>query len=302
MARPLQRVAAAALAAGLGGCAGGPEAPGPIRVAVSVPPQAYFVDRIGGERVAVEVMVPPGAAPDSYEPSPQQILALRQARLYVKVGHAGFPFETRYLEVPAAARSGAGPALELVDMSRGIDLLPAPEAFAGEASGIHAHGNIDPHVWVAPAAVAVAAENIAAALTRIDPAGTAVYRDNLAAFLADVAALDRDVRAELAGVARRRFLVYHPSWGYFAREYGLEQVAIESEGKDPSPAHVVALVEEARREGIRTVFVQRGFSDRAARVIAAELGAEVVVLDPLAYDWLANLREVAKALRRALLD
>ena len=273
------------LALALAGCGDRPDSGDRIRVAVSVPPQAYFVDRVGGDRVTVEVMVPPGAAPDSYEPTPQQVLALRRARLYVEVGHAAFPFERRYLE-------GVN-GLELVNMTAGVELLPAP---AGDEHG----GDLDPHVWTSPAAVVAAARNIAAALGRIDPAGAPVYQRNLTAFLADVAALDREIRATLAGVEHRRFLVFHPAWGYFARDYGLEQVAIETNGKEPSPARLVALITEARREGIRVVFVQRGFSDRAARVIAAELGAEVVALDPLAYDWLDNLRRVAEALRRAL--
>jgi zinc transport system substrate-binding protein len=265
---------------------------GAVEVAVSVPPQAYFVDRVGGDRVRVTVMVPPGAAPDSYEPSPQQVLGLRRARLYVEVGQAAFPFEARYL----AAGSGPGP--EVVDMSAGVEPLPAA---AGDAHGTDGGaGEMDPHVWLAPSAVRVAARNIAAALTRADPAGAAVYEHNLAAFLADVDALDRDVRATLAGLKQRKFLVFHPAWGYFAREYGLQQVAIESGGKEPSPAQLVALIAAARRDGVKVVFVQRGFSDRAARVIASELGAEVVAVDPLAYDWLDNLRRVAEAFRRAL--
>jgi zinc transport system substrate-binding protein len=285
------RLAALAL---LAACAGPPrgDGGGVVQVAVSVPPQAYFVDRVGGDRVRVTVMVPPGAAPDSYEPSPQQVLALRRAHLYVEVGQAAFPFEARYL----AAGSGPGP--EVVDMSAGVEPLPVA---AGDAHGPdEGGGEMDPHVWLAPSAVAVAARNIAAALTRVDPPGAAVYARNLAAFLADVAALDRDVRATLSGLKQRKFLVFHPAWGYFAREYGLQQVAIESGGKEPSPAQLVALIAAARSDGVKVVFVQRGFSDRAARVIASELGAEVVAVDPLAYDWLANLRRVAEAFRRAL--
>ncbi len=266
---------------------------GPIQVAVAVPPQAYFVERIGRDRVAVTVMVPAGAAPDSYEPTPQQVLALDRARLYVKVGLAGFPFEERYLEGPAGADSGEGRDLEVIDMSRG--LAPLREAGGDEL------GETDPHVWTSPAAARVAAEHIADALARLDPAGADLYRANLAAFLTDVDALDREIHGELDGLPHRRFLVVHPAWGYFARDYGLEQVAIESGGKEPSPTRLAALIEEARREGVRTVFVQRGFSDRAARVLAQELGAEVVALDPLAHDWLNNLRTVARELHRALI-
>ncbi len=278
------------------GC-GGPAPDGRIEVAVSVPPQAYFVDRLGGDRVSVTVMVPPGSSPDTYEPSPRQVLQLDRARLYVEVGLADFPFERRTIAAAVERR----PRLEVADMSRGIELAPldGPSAADGRRA---APQPLDPHIWLSPANVARGAGIIAEGLVRADPPGAEIYRRNLAGFRAEIDALDREIETTLAGLAGRKFFVYHPAWGYFARRYGLVQVAIEAEGKDPSPARLVELIEQARAERVRAVFVQRGFSERSARVLAAEIGAPVVALDPLAYDWPASLREAAAALRAALAD
>jgi len=259
-----------------------------LHVSVSVPPQAYFVDRIAGGRAAVQVLVPPGSSPDSYEPTPQQMLALGRSRLYVAVGHPDFPFERRHLK-GFLERHGS---LEVVDMAAGVPFLDAGEG----------HGEGDPHVWLSPDAVRVAAGNVARALERADPDGKAVYEANLAAFTAEIDALDAEIASKLGGLAHRAFLVQHPAWGYFARRYGLEQMAIESGGKEPSPAALVRLVERARSEGVRVVFVQPGFSDRGARVVAREIGARVETLDPLAYDWPASLGRASAALQEALED
>jgi zinc transport system substrate-binding protein len=148
--------------------------------------------------------------------------------------------------------------------------------------------------------VCVAAANIAGALAAADPAHAAVYRENLHRFEGEIEALDRFIHSRLDTLPRRRFWVYHPAWGYFAAEYGLEQIALEEEGKEAGPARLVEWVERARREGVRTLFVQQGFSDKSARLIAGEIGARLVVLDPLAYDWPDNLRRVTAALEEAL--
>jgi zinc transport system substrate-binding protein len=265
-----------------------------IRVAVSVPPQGDFVERIGGGRVQVDVMIPPGYSHVDYPLTPRQIVALSRARLYVAVGHPAFEFEQNQLRPFLRTL----PGLQVVDMSRGMPLL------AGEGEGTdedgHGHAAGDPHVWVAPATVAVAGRNIAAAMERIDPAHAGEYRANLARFEADVAALDREIRAGLGPFRGSRFMVYHPTWGYFAHEYGLQQVAIEGEGKEPSARRLIRLIDEARRDGVKVVFVQRGFPRKSAQVIADAVGGSVVVADPQERDWLGNLRRVTRALGEAL--
>jgi len=288
---------AAVLLAACGGGAGpsGPgEAPdagaagGPIPVAVSVPPAAWLAERIGGERVAVTALLPPGRSPHTWEPAPRELAALGRARLVVVVGHPALRFEKRLL---AAARRGGEP--RVVAMTEGVALLPGAE------DG-HGGSDTDPHVWLDPEVMAATGERVAAALAAIDPEHAAEYRDRRDRLRAEIDALDREIRATLADVTERSFLAYHPAWGYFAARYGLIQEAVESEGKEPGPRRLVERVEGARARGARVVFVQRSDSGRGARVLAEEIGAEVVVLDPLAYDWPDNLRRVAAAMAAAL--
>jgi len=266
-------------------------------VAVSVPPQGDFVARIGGDRVQVDVMIPPGYSHVDYPLTPRQIVALSRARLYVAVGHPAFEFE----RVQLFPFLKTLPGLQVVNMSEGMPLL----AGEGEGADEDGHGDSagadgDPHVWVAPVTVAVAVRNIAAVLERIDPAHAAEYRANLARFEADVAALDREIRAELGPFRGSRFMVYHPTWGYFAHQYGLQQVAIEGEGKEPSARRLIQLIDQARREGVKVVFVQRGFPRKSAQVIADAVGGRVVIADPQERDWLDNLRRVTRELSEAL--
>lgn len=295
--------------AGSGGGGGERDA---IPVAVSVPPQAYLVERIGGPRVRVEVMIPPGASEATYSPTPRQMIALSRARLYVEVGHPAFLFEPQSITPFLAAHK----AIRVVDMSQGMDLIltgdaeggeggPAPRGFFGgggeereEKGEPHAAG--DPHVWVAPATVVVAARNIERALEELDPPHAALYRKNLGRLLADIDTLDREIQAELAGASGRSFMVYHPAWGYFARQYGLRQIAVEAGGREPSARQLIALVDEARREGVRAIFVQRGFARKSAEVIAGEIGGRVIEVDPMDRDWLAGLRKAARAFRGEL--
>ena len=256
----------------------------PIQVTASVPPQAWLVRRIGAERVSVEVLLPPGSSVHTYEPSPRQVRRAASSRLLVEVGHPALLFERRLL---AGVRSR--PGIEIVSTAVGAPPLPVA---TGE--------EIDPHVWLSPAAIRFTAREIAAALARLDPAGAPRYRAGLAALLVDLQRAEAEARRLLADLPRRRVYVYHPAWGYLLREMGLEQVALEAHGKEPGPRQLRALVEGARRDGARAIFVQQGFADRPARAIAAEIGAEVVALDPLAEDWAVNLPRVAAELRGAL--
>lgn len=285
-------------------CGGRPEPEGDhrLRVAVSVAPQAYFVERIGGDRVSVTVMIPPGFSHVDYPLTPRRMMALADAGLYVKVGHPAFDYEWRYID-PWLRRA---PHVRVVDMSRGMRLLSGEEGEEAHAGADHGHGHSDhdhgdgdPHVWVAPDTVAVAARNIARALEAADPAGAPVYRAGLRSFLEEIAALDREIRAGLAGAGGRKFLVYHPDWGYFARQYGLEQISIEAEGKEPSAARMIRLIDRARREGVRLVLIQGGFPRKSAQVIADAVHGRVVVADPQEKDWPDNLRRVAAAFREA---
>jgi zinc transport system substrate-binding protein len=243
-------------------------------VAVSVLPQRSFVEKIAGDRVRVEVMIPPGANPATHEPGVEQLRWLSRAILYVKVGHPGFPFEAAWLDRLLADH----PGLEVVDTGAGL----------GARAG-------DPHLWVSPRRAAAMAEAIAAALIRALPAERDAFQANLARFSAEVDALDAEIGRILAPHRGERFLVVHPAWGYLAEDYGLQQVALEPEGKEPDAGTLARRIREARAAGVQVVFAQPHFDDAAARVVADEIGARVEMLDPLAPAWGENLLQVAHA-------
>ena len=250
-----------------------------INVAVSVLPQAYFVERIGGERVNVTVMIPPGASPATYGPTPGQMREFSRARIYVKVGHPLFPFERAWFDKLLANNQD----VIVVDASKGVELIPD-----------------DPHVWLDIKAMCAMTVAIEKALARIDPSGADVYFKNAAALLREIDGLKREIAGIISRTAGKKFMVYHPAWGYFAREFGLEQVAIEHDHKEPGAREMGALVLRARADGIRVIFVQEQFDSRRAAVIAEEIGGSVVALDPLAKDWPGGMRRAAEAFVRAL--
>ncbi len=274
-------------------------AAGKLSVFVSILPQQYFLEKIGGDRVDVSVMVMPGASPATYEPTPRQMAGLTRAAAYFAIG---VPFETAWL----ARIKAANPTMAVVHVDQGI--RKEPMGAHGHEHGDHdqdkghGHGILDPHIWLSPRLAKVMAGDICRGLVAVDPGSRAEYEANLQALLRDINGLDSQMHAILDKVpaGKRAFMVFHPSWGYFAREFGLEQIPIESEGKEPSPRALAEVITRGREMGIGVVFVQPQFSDRSARVIAAEMGAKVVPLDPLAGDWADNMLRAAKAFRQAL--
>ena len=285
-------MAAAALALVVGGCARNDArsadpagSTGALSVCVSIPPEAFFVERIAGGGASVEVLVGPGQSPATYEPTPAQMGALDGADVFFRIG---VPFEDPLMERISASM----PDLNVVDLRTGIDLQPV----SGHEGG-HAHGRMDPHTWLDPDNAAVQARTIEEELARIRPDAADSYRANLEALLSDLTQTDREVSSTLEPLKGRRLFVFHPAFGYFARHYGLEQVAIEIEGKEPAPRELEQTIELAKRENLHAIFVQPQFSDASARAIAAEANAKIIRLDPLARDYLANLREMAQKIR-----
>ncbi len=278
-------------------CLAGAE-PAPLSAFVSILPQKDFVERIGGPRVDVSVMVAPGASPASYEPKPRQMVGLSEADLYFAVG---VPFEEAWLPKFTAAN----PNMRVVSTQEGIEKVPMAAHRHGEKADHRHHGRDssavrDPHIWLSPPLVLLQGRHILTALVAADPDGAATYEENFRTFAMELVDLDRRIRNLLADRSRRRFMVFHPSWGYFARAYGLEQVPVEVEGKDPKPAELQRLIRTARDEGIRAIFVQPQFSSRSAEVIADAIDGRVVEADPLAPDWADNLMAVADRFRKAL--
>ncbi|MEA1865130.1 MAG: zinc ABC transporter substrate-binding protein [Euryarchaeota archaeon] len=248
-----------------------------IQIIVSILPQKEFVERIGGEKVDVTVMIPPGASPATYELSPGQLQGVSRAKLYVRIGH--IPFEKAWMEKIKSVNSD----MQVVDSSEGIEII----------------GN-DPHIWLSPALARTQVEYISDALIEIDPDNREYYARNKEDYLKDLLDLDEDIRNNLSEIKNRKFMVYHPAWGYFARDYQLEQVPIEIEGKEPSASDLVRLTDTARANNITAVFAAPQFNSESAEVIADEIGGTVVFIDPLAKDYTANMRAVSAAFARYL--
>jgi zinc transport system substrate-binding protein len=279
-------------------CTALPVTAAPLDVFVSVLPLAAFAERVGGERVSVHTMVQPGHSPATYEPTPRQIAALADADVYFRVG---VPFEDGWMKRIGAAN----PDMPVVDLREGL-ALRAQEAHRhdnGKAGAADGHGaahergtTLDAHVWTSPRLVRQMAATMRAAFARLDPAGAQTYAASQAAFDADLAALDAELTSRLAGLRSRSFLVYHPAWGYFADAYGLTQVAIEQEGKEPGARRLTAVIERARAEDARLILVQPQFDRRAAAQVARAIGGRVETADPLSPDYAATLRRLAEVL------
>lgn len=269
-------------------CAAAAAGEEPLAVFVGIPPFKNFVERIGGPRVNVQVLVPPGRDPHTFEPQPRQMVALRSAQLLFL---SGLPFEMRL-----AAKIGA-------DAGR-LQIIGLAEPVACEHEhehGDHLHGvGEDPHTWLAPAMIREQVAAITAALKAADPEYEVFYSENLTVFLGELAVVEERVAKTLAPHRGEYFYVFHPAFGRFGEAFGLQQVAIEAEGKRPSPRQLGDLIARARAEGVRIIFVQAQFDPRAARTVAEAIGGAVVSLDPLAEDVLGNLVAISDAISAAL--
>ncbi|WP_214019275.1 metal ABC transporter solute-binding protein, Zn/Mn family [Methanoculleus sp.] len=270
------------LAAVAAGCtATEPQQDGRVVVAVTIPPEQEFVERVGGDHVRVILLVPPGADPHTYEPPPGVLAEVAEADMYAVVG-SGIEFELAWQEKIAALN----PDMLVVDCSRGVDLIAA-----GEAD----HAGTDPHIWTSPKNAKIMVENIREGLAEVDQANAEDYRQNADAYLEELDALDTEIAGALAESGVTKVMVYHSSWAYLARDYGFVEVPIEEEGKEPSPQRIEHLVAQAKEEQIRVIFASPEHSTRSAEVIADEIGGTVVPVSPLAKDYLKNMRHVASA-------
>lgn len=270
-------------------------------VFVTVAPQKYFVDQVSGGQVPVSVMVEPGADPHTYEPKPRQMVELAKAEIYFTIGDT---FDSVWL--PRIKK--VNPGITVVHTEQGVDKIPMAEHHGRDHDARHGgaehhdHGTLDPHIWLDPARVKIQARHIRDALSAADPEQAEQYAANTAAFEQKLDDLDQDIREILAPLPedRRTFLVFHPSWGYFAEAYGLRQVAVETGGKEPSPATLSTIITLAQGMSAKVIFVQPQFSKKSASVIADQIGAQVVSLDTLSEDWEGNMRRAARAFADAL--
>jgi zinc transport system substrate-binding protein len=267
----------------------------PMQVVVSILPQQYLVERIAGSRVDVLTLVQPGDNEATYSPGPATLAALDGARVWFTMG---VHFEDAWLERITRDR----PEMEVVSLSAGLPLRRTEDgAGAADAPDGHRHAGMpDPHTWTDPRLAARMVPVIADTLGRLDPPGAAGYADRAAALRDELLALHEEIAMRLAPIRGSTFIVFHPSWGYFADAYGLVQLPIELGGREPGPRSLAEVIRRGREAGVRAVFVQQQFSQRSALAVAQALGAEVVDADPLALDYVENLRRVSMRMAEAL--
>ena len=257
----------------------------PLNVVVSILPQAFFVERIGGSQVKVEVLVGPGKSHHTYEPTPQQMVLISKSDICFLIG---VPFEKGL----ATRLAFTLPNLTLIQTQKGVPLKWIPES-GGQ-------GEADPHIWLDPHLVQIQAENIYAGLVQKDPEHRDYFETNLKSFKADLEQVDSEIKKLLAPFSGSEIYVFHPAFGYFLERYGLKQCSIEVEGKEPGPRHLAEIISRMKEHQVKVLFVQPQFSSKTAESIAAAVGAQVITIDPLAPDYLANLREMTHQIAEAL--
>ncbi|KIO43215.1 MULTISPECIES: metal ABC transporter solute-binding protein, Zn/Mn family [Sanguibacteroides] len=253
-------------------------------ISVSILPQKYFVERIAGDFVRVNVMIPPGANPAISDLTSEQLKMLNNSSLYFAVGY--LPFELTHIYSLLKNRRD----IQLIKHTDAIE-LPEKEFPA------HKHGDVeslDPHIWMSPTYAKQMARTIRDVLSDNFPEKKNLFSENCDRFMQEIDSVDREARRIILSKRHKLFLIYHPALTYFARDYGMEQIAIEDEGKEPNPVHVRAIIDRSREKGVRVVFIQSQFDEANARAIATEIGGEVIAIDPLSPDWKEEMISLLK--------
>lgn len=272
-----------------------------INAVVSILPEKTFVKAIGGDRINVSLMVLPGNSPHTYEPKPSQMKNIARAQLYFAIG---VEFEKVWL----AKFKDLNPQMQIIDLSQSIRKRMMAETHDEEhhetqkvhhedTDHDHEHQGTDPHIWTTPANVKIIAKHIYDALQKADPENAAYYKKNYHAFIDLVEKTDARIKKSLSTVSKgTKFMVFHPSWGYFAQAYDLIQLPVEVAGKEPKPRELIELIKEARKENVKAIFTQPEFSDSIAQVMAKELHIKVIKVSPLAENWSENLIKISNAI------
>lgn len=254
---------------------------------VTIEPLRYFTEAIAGDHFEVVSMVPKGSSPESYDPTPQQLVNLGKSQAYLRIGYIGF--EQAWMKRLQANH----PEMKVFDTSQGVNLIRDK----GHWHGDHFHeGGVEPHIWNSASNANMIADNIYTALCELDPHHQTEFQEHLDVLKKTIRQTDKNVRTFLEN-ADSTFLIYHPALSYFARDYGLKQISIEEGGKEPSPATLRDLIETCRQENAHVIFVQQEFDQRNAQLIADELGIDIIAINPLSYDWAEEMLNIAKALK-----
>lgn len=275
------------LLAGCGRQAGDPSGDEKAVITVSIEPFRFFVEAIAGDHYTVNVIVPPGASPATYEPPPAVIRDVKDSELMIINAYLGF--ELAWIDRMINISSG----VEVLELAASQDLIAAD---SHSHDGIIHHTGVDPHFWVSPVRARIIAGDIRDFLSEKDPGRKDEYRENHLQLDSVIMATDAYLRSLLDNAADKSFMIFHPSLSYLARDYGLEQIAVETEGKEPSPSELKRLIDKGREKNISAVLVQREFDKSNAGLIADEIGAETIIIDPLAYDWVSSVRTIAESI------
>ena len=288
-----------------------------ITVYVSILPQKFFVEKIAKGKVKVEVMVKPGHSPATYEPTPNQMAQLQQAKIYYRIG---VPFEKLWIEKIKKSNTNlkivdTREDIILQDMSANILEVEHKEEHKHEKGHDHDkeehkhekghdhkhdHSGKDPHIWLSPKLVKTQARNIQRALTSLDPENKEFYRKNYYAFIKELDDLHEKLEKQLSKVKTKTIMVFHPAWGYFVKEFGFKQLPIEIQGKSPSPAELTKIITLAKKLKVKVIFVQKQFSTKEAEAVSKEIGAKVIQINPLAENYIENLENIAHIFEKEL--
>ena len=263
-------------------------------ITVSIAPYKYFVEKIAGDDFKVNIMVPPGADPHVYEPFPDQISRLRRSEAYI--GNGFMDFETIWLDRFYEANK----TMKILSLGDNINPL--------ESHHHHHHHDeedtetADPHYWVSPDCAKIMAKDLKEFLVALKPERKEFYETNYAKLDSIIDNIDNEARQLFSNCAKRTFMIYHPNLGYLARYYNLEEISVEHEGKEPSPSRLRYLIDRARAENLKTIFVQKEFDVKNAQVIADEIGAKIMIIDPLSEDWEKAMREIIELVSESLTE
>ena len=258
-------------------------------ITVSILPQKFFTEKIVGDRFDINVMVPPGASPASYEPTPKQMIDLANSFIYFKIGYIGF--ELNWIN----SMEADFPKVKFINTAEGIEF-----AESEESHGDHNHHRIEPHIWMSPKNGKVIASNILKTILQIDPDHADLYKRNYAIFMREIDSLDTIISNKLRNIKSRDFIIYHPALTYYAKDYSLNQYALEIDGKEPSAKQMKELINLARERNIKIIFVQKQFNQAEAKTLEKEINGKVFPIDPLDYNWSKQIIEITDILNESL--
>ena len=252
-------------------------------ISVSIVPQKYFIERIAGELCNVNVMVKPGASPATYDPLPSQMKNISNSVAYFKIGHIGFEHAWMKSMIDVSKE------MQVFDLSKGVDLIAEEEQVHGDH--VHLHG-IDPHIWMSYTNGKIIANNTYNALCKLFPTKQSAFKIELDKLISDIDKADKAYKQMLSTCSKRTFIIFHPALTYSARDYNFTQVSIELHGKNPSLSHITNIIKQAKIDEVNTVFIQTEFDIDNASIVAKEIGAEVIQINPLSESWLTEMASI----------